>query len=296
MKMKKITLLAAFFAAFAMNAQVTIWEESFESFDDFIIADIGDWSQIDVDLSVTYGSTDFEFDNEGYTGTAIVFNPITMEDADPGDPQDRTAWLARTGDKGLFMFAATSLLNDDYIITPQINLTGATGSNFSFWGKSLTDAFGLERFEVLLSTGGNEIGDFTVDLSGGEQQAPLDYTEYSYDLSAYDGQQVYIAIHYMAQDSFVFQMDDFLAEAASLGVDDNDLPALTYVVSNSALELRNDVPLSNISMYNVLGQQVVSQNLSSTTETVNISALTSGVYIANVVADGQNKTIKIVKR
>jgi len=296
MKMKKITLLAAFFAAFAMNAQVTIWEESFESFDDFIIADIGDWSQIDVDLSVTYGSTDFEFDNEGYTGTAIVFNPITMEDADPGDPQDRTAWLARTGDKGLFMFAATSLLNDDYIITPQINLTGATGSNFSFWGKSLTDAFGLERFEVLLSTGGNEIGDFTVDLSGGEQQAPLDYTEYSYDLSAYDGQQVYIAIHYMAQDSFVFQMDDFLAEAASLGVDDNNLPALTYVVSNSALELRNDVPLSNISMYNVLGQQVVSQNLSSTTETVNISALTSGVYIANVVADGQNKTIKIVKR
>ena len=294
--MKKITLLAAFFAAFAMNAQVTIWEESFESFDDFIIADIGDWSQIDVDLSVTYGSTDFEFDNEGYTGTAIVFNPITMEDADPGDPQDRTAWLARTGDKGLFMFAATSLLNDDYIITPQINLTGATGSNFSFWGKSLTDAFGLERFEVLLSTGGNEIGDFTVDLSGGEQQAPLDYTEYSYDLSAYDGQQVYIAIHYMAQDSFVFQMDDFLAEAASLGVDDNNLPALTYVVSNSALELRNDVPLSNISMYNVLGQQVVSQNLSSTTETVNISALTSGVYIANVVADGQNKTIKIVKR
>jgi len=294
--MKKITLLAAFFAAFAMNAQVTIWEESFESFDDFIIADIGDWSQNDVDLSVTYGSTDFEFENEGYTGTAIVFNPVTMEDVDPGDPQDRTAWLARTGDKGLFMFAATSLLNDDYIITPQINLTGATGSNISFWGKSLTDAFGLERFEVLLSTTGTDIGDFTVDLSGGEQQAPLDYTEYSYDLSAYDGQQVYIAIHYMAQDSFVFQMDDFLAEAASLGVDDNNLPALTYVVSNSTLELRNDSPLSDISLYNVLGQQVVSQKLSNTTETVNISALTSGVYIANVVADGQNKTIKIVKR
>lgn len=294
--MKKITLLAAFFAAFAMNAQVTIWEESFESFDDFIIADIGNWSQNDVDLSVTYGSTDFEFENEGYTGTAIVFNAITMDDVDPGDPQDRTAWLARTGDKGLYMFAATSLLNDDYIITPQINLTGATGSSISFWGKSLTDAFGLERFEVLLSTTGTDIADFTVDLSGGEQQAPLDYTEYSYDLSAYDGQQVYIAIHYMAQDSFVFQMDDFIAEAASLGLDDNNLPALTYTVSNSTLELRNDLPLSDISLYNVLGQQVVSQKLSNTTETVNISALTSGVYVANVVADGQNRTIKIIKR
>ena len=100
MKMKKITLLAAFFAAFAMNAQVTIWEENFESFDDFIIADIGDWSQIDVDLSVTYGSTDFEFENEGYTGTAIVFNPTTMEDADPGDPtcssiEQLTTWCEK---------------------------------------------------------------------------------------------------------------------------------------------------------------------------------------------------------
>ena len=294
--MKKITLLAAFFAVFAMNAQVTIWEESFESFDDFIIADIGDWSQFDVDASPTYGSTDFEFENEAYTGTAIVFNASAMDDADPGDPQDRTAWLARTGEKGLYMFAATSLLNDDYIITPQINLTGATGSNISFWGKSLTDAFGLERFEVLLSTSGTNIADFTENLSGGEQQAPLDYTEYSYDLSAYDGQQVYIAIHYMAQDSFVFQMDDFVAEAATLGLDDNNLPSLTYMVSNNILELRNNVPLSNISLYNALGQEVVAQKLSSTSETVNISALASGVYIANVVADDQNRTIKIVKR
>jgi len=294
--MKKITLLAAFFAAFAMNAQVTIWEESFESFDDFIIADIGDWSQADVDLSVTYGSTDFEFENEGYTGTAIVFNPNTMTDADPGDPQDRTAWLARTGDKGLFMFAATSLLNDDYIITPQINLTGATGSSISFWGKSLTDAFGLERFEVLLSTSGTDVADFSVNLSAGEQQPPLDYTEYSYDLSTYDGQQVYVAIHYMAQDSFVFQMDDFTVEAASLGLDENNLPTLTYVVSNTTLELRNDLPLSDVSIYNVFGQQVFSQKLSNTSETVNISALTSGVYIANVVADGQNRTIKMIKR
>ncbi|RLD26076.1 MAG: hypothetical protein DRI70_06155 [Bacteroidetes bacterium] len=294
--MKKITLLAALFAAFAMNAQVTIWEESFDTFDDFIIADIGDWSQIDVDLSTTYGSTDFDFTNESYVGTAIVFNSVTMEDADPGDPQDRTAWAARTGDKGLYMFAATSLLNDDYIITPQISLVGATGSNISFWAKSLTDAFGLERFEVLLSTTGTSAGDFTVNLSGGELQAPLAYTEYSYDISAYDGQQVYIAVHYMAQDSFVFLMDDFLVEATTLGVEDNNLGALTYVANSETLTLRNNLPLDGVTLYNVLGQEVASQRLSETTEVVNISALTSGVYIVNVAADGQSRIIRIVKR
>tara|TARA_B110000240_G_C13237089_1_gene341545 strand:+ start:197 stop:316 length:120 start_codon:yes stop_codon:yes gene_type:complete len=36
--MKKITLLIAAFAAFTMNAQVTIWEESFEDYQDFDIA------------------------------------------------------------------------------------------------------------------------------------------------------------------------------------------------------------------------------------------------------------------
>ncbi|MGK0293895.1 MAG: hypothetical protein ACI884_000042, partial [Ulvibacter sp.] len=38
--MKKITLLAAFFAAFAMNAQVTVWEDSFETYPDFEITTI----------------------------------------------------------------------------------------------------------------------------------------------------------------------------------------------------------------------------------------------------------------
>ncbi len=232
--MKKITLLIAAFAAFTMNAQVTIWEESFEDYQDFDIAILGAY-QWDLDESPTYGAQNFDFENEEYVGTAIVFNSSVMTDADPNDPQDRTIWNARTGEKGLYMIAATSLLNDDYIITPRIDLTSVNAAQFSFWAKSLTDAYGLERFHVLLSTTSSNYFDFTVELSDGELQAPLEYTEYSYDLSDYEGQMVYLAIHYVAQDSFVFQMDDFLVQGNILSIEDNLFNNFNHYITNNNL-------------------------------------------------------------
>ena len=292
--MKKITLLIAAFAAFTMNAQVTIWEESFEDYQDFDIAILGAY-QWDLDESPTYGAQNFDFENEEYVGTAIVFNSSVMTDADPNDPQDRTIWNARTGEKGLYMIAATSLLNDDYIITPRIDLTSVNAAQFSFWAKSLTDAYGLERFHVLLSTTSSNYFDFTVELSDGEILAPLEYTEYSYDLSDYEGQMVYLAIHYVAQDSFVFQMDDFLVQGNILSIEDNLFNNFNHYITNNNLVMSASSSLENIQLYNLLGQEVFSKSLSNTNETINIASLDTGTYIAKVSIQGTSKSFKIVK-
>ena len=292
--MKKITLLAAVFVAFTMNAQVTIWEEGFEDYEDFDIEILGAY-QWDLDESLTYGALNFDFENEEYVGTAIVFNSSAMTDADPSDPQDRTIWNARTGEKGLYMIAATSLLNDDYIITPRIDLTSVNAAQFSFWAKSLTEEYGLERFHVLLSTTSSNYFDFTVELSDGELQAPLEYTEYSYDLSEYEGQMVYLAIHYVAQDSFVFQMDDFLVQGNILGIEDNLFNNFNHYITNNNLVMSASSSLENIELYNLLGQEVFSKSLSNTNETINISSLDTGIYIAKVSIQGKSKSFKIVK-
>jgi len=292
--MKKITLLAAVFVAFTMNSQVTIWEESFEDYEDFDIEILGAY-QWDLDESLTYGALNFDFENEEYVGTAIVFNSSAMTDADPSDPQDRTIWNARTGEKGLYMIAATSLLNDDYIITPRIDLTSVNAAQFSFWAKSLTEDYGLERFHVLLSTTSSNYFDFTVELSDGELQAPLEYTEYSYDLSEYEGQMVYLAIHYVAQDSFVFQMDDFLVQGNILGIEDNLFNNFNHYITNNNLVMSASSSLENIELYNLLGQEVFSKSLSNTNETINISSLDTGIYIAKVSIQGKSKSFKIVK-
>ena len=237
----------------------------------------------------------FDFLNEEYVGTAIIFNSSAMTDADPNDPQDRTAWNARTGEKGLYMIAATSLLNDDYIITPQIDLTNVNSAQFSFWAKSLTDTYGLERFHVLLSTTDNNYYDFAVELSDGELQAPTEYTEYSYDLSDYEGQLIYLAIHYVAQDSFVLLMDDFLVEGSGLGIIDNPFENFNYALNNNQLTLQASNPLENIRLFNLLGQQVLTKKLSNTEETLNINTLDTGIYIAKVTIQGNIKTFKIIK-
>jgi hypothetical protein len=292
--MKKITLLAAVFVAFTMNSQVTIWEEGFEEYEDFDIEILGAY-QWDLDESLTYGALNFDFENEEYVGTAIVFNSSAMTDADPSDPQDRTIWNARTGEKGLYMIAATSLLNDDYIITPRIDLTSVNAAQFSFWAKSLTEDYGLERFHVLLSTTSSNYFDFTVELSDGELQAPLEYTEYSYDLSEYEGQMVYLAIHYVAQDSFVFQMDDFLVQGNILGIEDNLFNNFNHYITNNNLVMSASSSLENIELYNLLGQEVFSKSLSNTNETINIASLDTGIYIAKVSIQGKSKSFKIVK-
>ncbi|MDX1783526.1 MAG: hypothetical protein R3361_05155, partial [Aequorivita vladivostokensis] len=91
-KMKKITLLAALFAGFAMNAQTTIFEDDFESYDDFIIENVGDWTLVDLDLLPTYGFQGITFDNSGYTGAFIVFNSTATNP--PLDPSADSDWTA----------------------------------------------------------------------------------------------------------------------------------------------------------------------------------------------------------
>lgn len=69
-----------------------------------------------------------------------------------------------------------------------------------------------------------------------------------------------------------------------------------YVDASSQLQLKPNSNMEKIELYNVLGQQIHAQNLNSTTETINLSGFTSGVYIATVTIEGQTRSFEIVKR
>jgi bifunctional DNase/RNase len=53
--------------------------------------------------------------------------------------------------------------------------------------------------------------------------------------------------------------------------------------------------MERVAIYNMLGQEVISQKLASNNETVSISGLQSGIYIATVSIEGASKTFRIVK-
>ena len=92
---------------------------------------------------------------------------------------------------------------DQYLITPQLDLKGV----LKFMEKATDNSF-RDNFEVLLSTTGNEIADFTTVLRP-MQKSSQDWNEVVIDLSAYEGQQGYIAIHHQDYDRYFLAIDNF---------------------------------------------------------------------------------------
>lgn len=297
--MKKITLLFFSLIALSLNAQVIVWEDNFETYPDWEITTIGDYTQIDNDGGQTWGSSTYDFTNENYVGTAIIWNPSMATPDATG-----TEWDTHEGFKGLYFFASgangTTTPNDDWFISPQIDLTNYASSVFSFWAQSVTDAFGLERMEIAVSTTGTDPGDFTIISPGGTfEEVPITYTEYSYDLTAYDGQQIYIAVHYVSNDSFVLQMDEFKVEGTLLSVEEFEQQRIVHSFNQNTkvLSLESQSMLNSLSVFNILGQEVLEVKLNNTEADVNLTSLNTGVYITKITGDnGASKTIKLVVR
>ncbi|QRM88964.1 T9SS type A sorting domain-containing protein [Lacinutrix sp. WUR7] len=207
---KSITIINDDTAASASGSAV-IFEDGFESYTDFDFAPIGDWTMLDVDGNSTFGSNSATWTNTGYTGTFMVFNPSQTTPSLAG-----TIWDPHTGSKGYYCFDATNnpngtALNDDYIFTPQMQNFGANGE-LKLWAKSLTDQYGLERFKVGVSTTDTNPASFTY-FTASYAEAPIDWTEYTYDLSAYQGEDIYITIYVESSDAFTFMLDDISVTA-----------------------------------------------------------------------------------
>lgn len=100
----------------------------------------------------------------------------------------------------------TSQAHDDWLVTPQVAITNSK-SSISFWAKKSSASYD-DRFNVKLSTASNDVADFTVVLDS-EVEASADWTEYTYDMSAYAGQSVYFAVQAISNNQYNIYVDDF---------------------------------------------------------------------------------------
>ncbi len=185
------------------EASAFLFGDGFETYADFTL-DISPWTQYDGDGSNTYSIEDCTFPNQGYTGSFMVFNSSQTSPSLAGTPAD-----AYSGAKGAYCFAAVTFPNNDWLISPQFTLVGPT-CKVSFWAKSYTDAYGLERFKVLYSTTTNAVGSFTNYLAGSASayvSAPVDWFYYEYTLPT---TAKYVAIQCISSDAFIFMVDSFL--------------------------------------------------------------------------------------
>ncbi|MFO8144247.1 MAG: carboxypeptidase regulatory-like domain-containing protein [Candidatus Syntrophosphaera sp.] len=206
---------------FQLPESMNLLEDGFESYDNFAL-EFAPWTLVDVDLSGTYGMTGVTWPNAYEAMAYMIFVPsATTPPVDDADPHG--------GIKEAASFASTTPPNDDWLITPVLT----NPDQLSFWAKSYTDQYGLERFKVGVSTTGTDPADFTIISGANYIEAPTDWTEYTYDISSYDG-DVYAGIQCVSNDAFIFFVDDVLVTGGT----PNDDPNAPVV----ATELRGNYP------------------------------------------------------
>ena len=79
------------------------------------------------------------------------------------------------------------------------------------------------------------------------------------------------------------------------GFNNANFKAYPNPVSN-ILNLSYDQNISDVSIFNLLGQNVVSKTINDTNGDIDMSGLPSGSYLVKVTAEGQTKTIKVIKQ
>ena len=106
-------------------------------------------------------------------------------------------------------WASNTYNADNWLVTPQVALGGV----LKFWVR--TNAGYPDKYEVLLSTTGNAVADFTETLQAmATAPAVSAWNEVVIDLGAYAGQEGYIAIHHVDNDMNYLLIDDFSVTSA----------------------------------------------------------------------------------
>lgn len=130
--------------------------------------------------------------------------------------------------------------NDDWFILPKL----AENDKFiSLWAKSLTNKYGLESFEIMVSTESDDIADFerfayATEVPAGYATSPEHgYTYYEFDLPE---ETQYAAIHYNAAGTLALLIDDITYTPEGNMV---DIELLGYNVYRDDQRL-NDKPLA----------------------------------------------------
>lgn len=201
--MKKFLSILLLLVPFMLLGQDdVIFYDSFEDYEDWIYEDIGDWTLLDLDGEGQMGIAGVSFpNNSSHPFAGKIINSTTAESnvEDINIPGVRN-YDAKTGEKALGMFVALLPPNNDWIISPKIQLKDFDNElKFSVKTAQISSN-NNEKFRVLISTTNTNPESFTMfpQVYDGEYFTTSEWTEFTIDLDAYANQEVYIAINYIS--------------------------------------------------------------------------------------------------
>lgn len=310
--MKKSLLFLLFCTNF-LNAQTTIFQESFETYENFIITGIGDWLTIDLDGSTTYtGGGGIAWPNANQPQAFQVFNPVAAEvtnattgnelrnfDPRPGSQKYAGCWAAVMPGDG----AGGAGPNNDWLVSPPVTL-GTADNILKFWVKSMSNTYGLETFRVGVYLGGgvpSGPSDFTIISGPTNLIAPFpNWEERTFNLDNYSSQTIRIAIHCNSVDRYFFMVDDFSITTSQLSTDTLFAEHLK-MYPNPTVDMLNlssvSTTIEQVRIVDVNGRLLKDIAFNSLNDVqCNVSDLTSGVYFITVQTNEGTGSSKFIKK
>ena len=83
-----------------------------------------------------------------------------------------------------------------------------------------------------------------------------------------------------------------------LSVQDNSIEGFTFFPNpaENVLNINAQREVQNITMFNLVGQKVMEVDMNATSSTLDVSGLSKGTYVMQVISNGQTGTFKVIKK
>jgi hypothetical protein len=239
------------------------------------------WLDLDLDGSPTWQWTGYEFPGEGSPLGWLVFFPSQVS-------PPLTEANAHAGAGELVSVSSLDPPNADWLISPRVNLGNTP--QVTFWARSLSSDYGLERLRLLISTTDTEISSFSSVSTGNWLSVPEEWTQYTYDLSPWQGQSVYLAWNCVSWDALALLLDDIsiTGEGGYVANSDDLASPLDLRVypnpSQGSFSLANPGKgRFNLSIYDLRGRKLFSRKDIDSFQSATYGLdLPSGIYLLRV--------------
>ena len=310
--MKKITLFFITFLAFQFgNAQQTI---SFEASEGYTAGDINGqqgW--------VTIG------DGTGGLGTNQI---ISTEDATEGTSSlkivQETAFPGQANPiVGAFYNYSVPVSGTAAIFSADINMSQQDANSSDFIVGLVSIADGQFRTYIRFTFDGNIVAlvddgtgtvilddtnvdwvantwyNVKIDVAGSSLNFSIDDTVIYSGIPATSGDIDQVRFAHDNFEGFAY-VDNFRTnDEPTAGVDEfaSNVFTHSYNKQSDVLTINSsELAFNNIQLYNLLGQEVLNNRLSQTSENINLSQLQDGIYMARVMIGSQFQTLKFIKQ
>ena len=194
------------------------------------------------------------------------------------------------------------LTPDNWVIMGPIDLTDHSDALLEWKVRGIDPSWCQENYSVYVGTSDNYndlingSASYNETIANGGDACGQTFAERSLDISASTGGLVYIGFrHHNVSDMFVLNIDDVSVTSTTMSNEDFTLENINYTFNQETdiLRISSEELLSKIEIYNMLGQQVLNKNLNDSSAMLNLSNLSSAIYIVNI--EGNNSKTKTFK-